>query len=285
MAGNTISPGQTFNWLTTIEKVRNPNSKRKAWHWKCKCICGKYSVVVGNKLLNGSTKSCGCWIKYYLKNIIRKPFNLDLTGQKFGRLTVLNFSHKGPAAKTWWNCICDCTSVLTANSNSLRTGHTKSCGCYNQELRIQRATKHNLSHHILYSRWEKIKGRCTNKYDTSYHNYGGRGVRMCPRWINSPEVFIMDIIKKYPDWKWRIANKYEFDRYPNNNGDYELENIRLVPRSTNNKNKRTNRLIDINGMKLCITDFAKQCNRNPCTISYYIRQGLSPSQIWKRYHK
>ena len=110
--------GQRFGKLTTIR----PTEKRinKCVVWECLCDCGNRIEVITNSLTTGNTKSCGC-LKYD-----------DLTGKRFGKLVVLNEAEKiGMSGKSRWDCLCDCGKQTTVFSTALKSGNTKSCGCFN----------------------------------------------------------------------------------------------------------------------------------------------------------
>ena len=105
--------GKKFGKLTVIEHVGSGR-------WKCVCECGNETVVNGNKLITGNTKSCGC--------LNAGPLE-DLTGQRFGMLTVIDYAGGGR-----WNCVCDCGNKKAVLTGALKTGNAKSCGCYVREL-------------------------------------------------------------------------------------------------------------------------------------------------------
>lgn len=108
----------------------------------------------------------------------------DLTGQRFGRLTVLSCIQKahtdenGAQVRTLWACMCDCGVECCAGSNDLKVGHTLSCGC----LKIEMQTTHGLSRDPFYSTWAGIRSRIRNPSHDSYPNYGGRNLGMEPEW-------------------------------------------------------------------------------------------------------
>ena len=115
--------GQKFGRLKVIERVDN-NKYGKAM-WKCRCVCGNEVIVVGYHLRGGHTKSCGC----LQKEEVRKRKFIDLTGQRFGRLIVIK--HVYTKNRTpFWLCKCDCGTEVNVRGNSLKSGRTKSCGCY-----------------------------------------------------------------------------------------------------------------------------------------------------------
>lgn len=116
--------GQKFSRLTAIEYIGSGT-------WRCKCDCGNYTNATTGNLRSGHTKSCGCLNK-------EVQHRVDLTGQRFGRLTVVSRAetYVPPSKKcriSQWNCICDCGNKCTVNINALRKGRTKSCGCLHEE--------------------------------------------------------------------------------------------------------------------------------------------------------
>lgn len=118
--------GKRFGRLTALEKGK----KDKAGHqyWKCKCDCGNITEVNSDNLRRGLTQSCGC----LQSEIIHQRAFVDLTGQKFGKLTALEyFTEKG---KTYWKCQCECGNYTTVSRNNLVNGHTQSCGCISYSI-------------------------------------------------------------------------------------------------------------------------------------------------------
>ena len=114
-------------------------SGRRRVRWACKCDCGNTVIVSANALSQGYTRSCGCQAK---KRGVKKGASLggtgrdreDLTGQRFGRLTVL---HPEPIptkyGKYAWRCKCDCGNETTVLATNIKTGDTKSCGCLRRD--------------------------------------------------------------------------------------------------------------------------------------------------------
>lgn len=133
--------GKKFNRLTVIERAENNKEGRICW--KCRCDCGKETIVLGKYLLNNNTKSCGC-----LKIEKSKGRLIDLTGKKFGRLTVIERAENNKRGQTFWKCKCDCGKETIVNSVSLRSGDTQSCGCYLKE-RISKSFGEASFNHIL----------------------------------------------------------------------------------------------------------------------------------------
>ena len=118
--------GQTFYSLTVLERVENQGKKVM---WKCKCECGKETVVCGTYLRNGHTKSCGCR-RAKVAQKLGKNNILDLTGKTFGFLTVIKDSGERIAGHhIVWECQCECGNITKVAGTNLKSGSIKSCGC------------------------------------------------------------------------------------------------------------------------------------------------------------
>lgn len=169
---------------------------------------------------------------------------IDLVGNKYGRLTVIEFVEL-KNHKTYWKCACDCGLTVIVTGNNLRSGNTKSCGCLHREsiASVGAAnTKHNESHNHktrLYGIWAGMRQRCNNPNKDAYKYYGGKGVKVCEEWND------------YSKFKeWALSNGYNdslsIDRI-DANGNYCPLNCRWLTISENtaraNKNHTTRRVI------------------------------------------
>ena len=155
----------------------------------------------------------------------------DLTGIKFGRLTVQNKNGNDKKGYALWLCLCECGNYATVRSDKLKSKNTSSCGCLMVERFSDKKTTHGKSYHRLYGVWRGIKQRCYYDKHVNYKNYGGRGIDVCSEWKDSFEVF----------YNWSIDNGYkkglEIDRIDNYKG-YSPVNCRYVTKEENNNNKR-----------------------------------------------
>lgn len=184
---------------------------------------------------------------------------LNLTGQRFGRLIVIKESGKNKWGYYKWKCKCDCGNIVFVIGSCLKSGGTKSCGCYQKE----KATKHGLRNHPLFMVWQDMKRRCYNKKYKSYSDYGGRGIKVCDEWLNNFKTFYDFCITN--GWKKGLCIDRE-----NNNGDYNPNNCRFVRHKENNQNTRQSKIWVVNGKEYPSSpDAAKNENVSVSTICFW----------------
>lgn len=195
---------------------------------------------------------------------------IDLTGRRFGRLTV---SHRAPDGiqpsgqrSVRWLCECDCGNTAIVRAAHLRDGHTKSCGCWNKDEATRNATTHGMDNTRLYRIYTYMKSRCYNKNRQRYRDYGGRGIAMCDEWKESFEKF----------FEWSMQNGYNdsltIDRIDVNKGYYP-ENCRWANHYDQAHNKRNNHKIEIDGTTKTITEWSREMNISVSSILYRMRNG------------
>lgn len=209
------------------------------------------------------------------------PNFIDLTGQRFGRLTVVkrapdHFTKSGSRI-TMWHCACDCGEEKNVTANALRKGVTISCGCYAREINSIRtsernrkmATKNGLSKEKLFHVWNAIRHRCYFETDDFYHIYGGRGIRMCDEWKEDYSAFKEWALKN--GWKDGLS----IDRI-DNNGPYCPENCRWATAKEQANNRRSNRLFSAFGVTLNIQQWSERLGIPYNKLRYrLVQKGLS----------
>lgn len=173
----------------------------------------------------------------------------DLLGQKFNWLTVIDWVINGTRGK--WLCKCDCGNERFAKSNELTTGHITSCGCQKSDSISKSTTKHKTIHGKSRSKinttWKHIKSRCLNKNSKDYKNYGGRGIKICDKWLTF-EGFYEDM--------GDIPKNMSIDRI-DNNGNYCKENCKWSTKKEQNNNRRNTTFLECFGQKKTMKEWCE----------------------------
>lgn len=189
---------------------------------------------------------------------------IDLTGQKFGRLTVIERDKSKNNCAVFWLCRCDCGNITSVNGGNLRGGHTHSCGCIRKETEAKYFLSHNQlkrENPRLYSIWKSMRHRCYNEKNQGYHNYGGRGIKICDEWIAE------DGFGSFVEWALKSGYKSDLtiDRIDVDN-DYSPENCRWITKKENSNNKRNNRYIKYNNETKTLAQWAEMYGLRQCEL-------------------
>lgn len=153
----------------------------------------------------------------------------NLSGQVFGRLVVLEENGRTPAKKVVWLARCQCGKLTKANTSSLRSGHTRSCGCLGLETKGDGTRTHGKSKSVEHRTWTQMRDRCNNPNNPAFSDYGGKGIRVCKRW-DSFENFLADMGPR-PEGKFSIE-RLDF------RGNYGPKNCVWLPLHLQAQNRR-----------------------------------------------
>jgi len=184
----------------------------------------------------------------------------NLKGMRFGRLTVVGYAGKSEGNRVQWDCLCECGKTTMVITASLKSGHTRSCGCYQLDV----VTRHGNEGVPEYSIWKAMLNRCDDVGSERYADYGGRGVTICRQWKVSYQAFIDDMGQ-------RPTADHSIDRI-DNNGDYSPGNCRWATRTEQARNKRNNLMFTHNGETRCLAEWAE-------------KYGLKYKMLWSRLYR
>jgi hypothetical protein len=200
---------------------------------------------------------------------------IDLTGQRFGRLTVLERDclERQGKGDVRWICICDCGEYSSVVARSLVHGATKSCGCLNKEPTAKSAYRHGQNKSRLYHVWDGMKSRCYRPNARGYKNYGGRGITVCDEWRDNFVAFR----------DWAMANGYventekrkggcTLDRI-DVNGNYEPSNCRWVNATFQANNTRRNYMITAFGQTKSLAQWARDTGISYSALTWRVKSG------------
>lgn len=192
---------------------------------------------------------------------------MDFTGQKFGRLTVIEKAEKG---RSWWVCNCECGNQVILPTHRLL--EYKSCGCLEKENKKNLGAlnkRHGMTETRLYSVWCGIKERCFNSHYRYYHRYGGRGITVCPEWLNSFEAF--------RDWAYssgydesKTGKEQSLDRI-DVDGNYEPGNCRWASQKEQMRNIGRSKYITSGDKTMVVSEF---CEKHHITYPQFVTRRM-----------
>jgi hypothetical protein len=154
-----------------------------------------------------------------------------MSGERFGRLVVIQSAERDKWRNLLWECQCDCGGFTLVTMHNLRSGNTRSCGCLKREA-LARSTLHGEGDKptVEYKTWEAMIRRCESPKAVNFKDYGGRGIKVCAEWRADYRRFLVDMGR-------RPSQRHSIDRIEND-GNYEPGNCRWATRSEQNSNKR-----------------------------------------------
>lgn len=212
---------------------------------------------------------------------MKNKTRIELTGQIFTYWKVVKFSHI-KNGKAFWFCRCKCGTLKTIGGYLLRSQKSKSCGCFRTEF-LQQVCKDRATHGEgsngketpEYRAWCQMKSRCINQNHVQWENYGGRGIRVCKRWMKSYKAFLDDMGRKPNE-------RHSLDRI-NNDGNYTPKNCRWATPEEQNSNQRKRkyvpkRHITIDGVTKPIKEWINEANCSERTFYRRLSNGMTPKK-------
>jgi hypothetical protein len=188
----------------------------------------------------------------------------DITGMKLFSLTAISYAGSD-GKKSLWLFRCDCGKEFIMPATEFLKERQKSCGCQKLALISKANSTHRMSTHPAYFVWRSMKDRCTLPTHQAWENYGGRGIRVCQRWLDSFEAFWEDM---GPTYKRGLT----LDR-KNVNGNYTPENCRWVSMKTQGRNKRNNQIINTQWGRITISEASEISGIGVTTLCYRLAAG------------
>jgi hypothetical protein len=192
---------------------------------------------------------------------------IDLAGQKFGRLLVIERVGLNAGGNATWKCLCDCGTEKILDGNSIRRGFVKSCGCLAKDTASRLNQRHGMTGTKVHKAWLGILFRCNNPNAECYHNYGGRGIRVE---FASFEEFYAEIGDP-------PTPKHTVERIDNEKG-YAPGNVKWATMDEQRRNSRQNKFLTINGKTQTVADWAKETNLPDHTILTRLNRSKSAEE-------
>ncbi len=198
------------------------------------------------------------------------PLFQNLTGKDFNDWHVISYAGKRKTL-SYWNCRCKCGVERAIPSGNLT--HSKSLSCAEcASVRIgkknRRARHYNMP---TYRSWQSMKKRCLNETHVAYPKYGGAGIKVSKRWIESFDSFLVDMGA-------RPSLAHSIDRFPNKNGNYEPGNCRWATKTEQNRNKNNNRIIKNGTQSKCMSEWEEETGISRIALRGRLARGWTPEE-------
>lgn len=199
------------------------------------------------------------------KQRYRTP-QLELAGQRFGRLLALEKCGINHDKRILWRCRCDCGNETNATASALRLGLNKSCGCIKNSHKGRRHDGRSLRSE--YGVWLSMRARCSDPENDGFYLYGARGIHVCEEWDTKHGGFERFLEHIGP----RPSPRHSVDRIDNSRG-YEPGNVRWATPREQSANTRIARLETIDGVTLCVSEWARRGGLRVSTVNSRLRNG------------
>jgi len=191
---------------------------------------------------------------------------IDITGERYGRLVAIEYVGRNEKNNSisLWKYKCDCGNEVVLPMSAVRSGNTKSCGCYKRDKSI----KHNMTGTKLYRVWKGMRDRCNKENSCNYFRYGARGIRVCEEWQGD------NGFQNFYDWS--MENGYKnglwIDRI-DNNGNYEPSNCKWSTPKEQGNNRRVTVYYTIDGVSKTASQWSEISGVRPSVIRSRIYRG------------
>mgnify|MGYP000002957813 FL=1 len=251
--------GKKFGKLTAVYRIKSEGTigSGKPALWMCKCDCGNTKIMSSTRLIHGKTDNCGCMdskCRNKKGQFVKGENVKDISGEKFGKLTVLKLD-KIVNRKSYWIVRCECGTIKSVRSDTLKV--ITSCGCNKKKqdiINLGITNHHELTHHPVYSIWNAMINRCGNPHNKHYNNYGGRGIKVCEEWKD------IRIFSKWADETGFEPNKNLSIERKDVNGDYCPENCCWIDRKFQTRNRRNTVMLKIDGVNKPLSEWCEIYN-------------------------
>lgn len=196
-----------------------------------------------------------------------------IIGKRFGRLVVVEFERKYKSENRW-KCLCDCGNECSRSTSNLREKRDHSCRCWGFEKSAVAVVKHGLHKSAEYNAYHAMKGRCYREKDAEFKRYGGRGIKVCDRWLESFDNFFADMGAK-------PGKDFSLDRI-DYNGNYEPSNCRWADALTQSNNTRRNKIHVLDGIEATMAQHCRRTGANRHTVAHRLKKGMTIEEAYKK---
>ena len=197
----------------------------------------------------------------------------NLMGKKINWITIIGLD-RTENHHNYWVCECECGTKFIAIGNNIVRGKTKSCGCMKIAFAPWYKRTHGDCNARLYHIWASMKKRTLNKNEKRYKDYGGRGIKVCDKWLDY-EGFNEDMNRTYFKHVREFGERQTTIERKDVDGNYCLGNCTWATYQEQSANKRTNVRLELNGKEYTLTEITEKFNINRATLMDRIRKGWS----------